>query len=179
MKLVIVSDIHGSSYYAIRLKEIVEKENPDKIVLLGDLYYHGPRNNLSQEYAPMEVAKILNSIKDKLMVVRGNCDAEVDEMISEFKFEDHIFEEINGKRVYFTHGHKYNIENIPYDDFEILIYGHIHQGFIEKKEDFLFANPGSISLPKGMSTHSYLVWDDNKLILKYVDGIILDEYTFD
>lgn len=179
MKLVIISDIHGSSYYAKRIEEIVEKELPDRIVLLGDLYYHGPRNNLSQEYAPMEVANVLNNLKDKLMVVRGNCDAEVDEMISEFKFEDHILEEINGRKVYFTHGHRYNIENIPYDDFEILIYGHIHQGFIEKKEEFLFANPGSISLPKGMSTHSYLVMDEEKLILKDVDGNILDEYKLD
>ena len=174
MKLLIFSDIHGSFYYAKKIREIIEKENPDKIVLLGDLYYHGPRNNLSEEYAPMEVAKILNSYKDKLMVVRGNCDAEVDEMISEFTFEDHIFENINGKNAYFTHGHRYNIENIPYDDFEILIYGHIHQGFIQRKEGFIFANPGSISLPKGMSTNSYLVWDDNELILKNVEGNILD-----
>ena len=118
MKLLIFSDIHGSSYYANKLKEIVSIENPDKIVLLGDLYYHGPRNNLSQEYAPMEVAKVLNELKDKLMVVRGNCDAEVDEMISEFKFEDHIFDTINGKRVYFTHGHKYNIEKNSYVDLQ-------------------------------------------------------------
>ena len=179
MKLLIFSDIHGSSYYANKLKEIVSNENPDKIVLLGDLYYHGPRNNLSQEYAPMEVAKVLNELKNKLMVVRGNCDAEVDEMISEFKFEDHIFDTINGKRVYFTHGHKYNIENIPYDDFEVLIYGHIHQGFIEKKEGFVFANPGSLSLPKGMSTNSYLVWDENKLILKDVFGKIIEEFILE
>ena len=100
-------------------------------------------------------------------------------MISEFKFEDHIFDTINGKKVYFTHGHKYNIENIPYDDFEILIYGHIHQGFIEKKEGFIFANPGSISLPKGMSTNSYLVWDENKLILKDVLGNVIDEFIIE
>lgn len=118
MKVLVISDIHGSSYYARKIEEIVEKENPEKIVLLGDLYYHGPRNELSQEYAPMEVAKILNSLKDKLMVVKGNCDAEVDEMISEFKFEDHILTNINGKNIYFTHGHKYNIENIPYEDFD-------------------------------------------------------------
>ena len=177
MKLVIFSDIHGSSYYASKLNEIVEKENPEKIVLLGDLYYHGPRNNLSQEYAPMEVAKVLNNLKDRLMVVRGNCDAEVDEMISEFKFEDHIFDTINGKKVYFTHGHKYNIENIPYDDFEILIYGHIHQGFIQEKEGYLFANPGSISLPKGGTEHSYLILEENKIILKNVEGNVLQEYT--
>ena len=178
MKVLVISDIHGSSYYARKIEEIVEKENPEKIVLLGDLYYHGPRNELSQEYAPMEVAKILNSLKDKLMVVKGNCDAEVDEMISEFKFEDHILTNINGKNIYFTHGHKYNIENIPYEDFDILIYGHIHQGFIQEKEGYLFANPGSISLPKGGTEHSYLILEENQITLKDVDGRILQEYKF-
>ena len=176
MKVLVISDIHGSSYYARKIEEIVEKENPEKIVLLGDLYYHGPRNELSQEYAPMEVAKILNSLKDKLMVVKGNCDAEVDEMISEFKFEDHILTNINGKNIYFTHGHKYNIENIPYEDFDILIYGHIHQGFIQEKEGYLFANPGSISLPKCGTEHSYLILEENQITLKDVDGRILQEY---
>lgn len=178
MKVVVVSDIHGSSYYAKRLEQIVEKENPEKVVLLGDLYYHGPRNDLSQEYAPMKVAEVLNKMKDKLLVVRGNCDAEVDEMISEFKFEDHILTNINGKNFYFTHGHKYNIETIPYDDFDIMIYGHIHQGFIKKKEQFIFANPGSISLPKGMSVHSYILLDENKIILKDIDGNIINEYKY-
>lgn len=176
MKVLVISDIHGSSYYARKIEEIVKKENPEKIVLLGDLYYHGPRNELSQEYAPMEVAKILNSLKDKLMVVKGNCDAEVDEMISEFKFEEHILTNINGKNIYFTHGHKYNIENIPYEDFDILIYGHIHQGFIQEKEGYLFANPGSISLPKGGTEHSYLILEENQITLKDVDGRILQEY---
>lgn len=179
MKVLIISDIHGSGYYAEKIKEIVEKENPDKIVLLGDLYYHGPRNDLSQEYNPMKVAEILNSLKDKLLVVRGNCDAEVDEMISQFKFEDHILMEINGKKVYFTHGHKYNIEIIPYEDFEIMIYGHIHQGFIEEKEGYLFANPGSISIPRLNTPHSYLIFDEDMLVLKDVDGNIIDKYIFE
>ena len=178
MKVLIISDIHGSGYYAEKIKEIVEKENAEKIVLLGDLYYHGPRNDLSQEYAPPKVAKILNSLKDKLLVVKGNCDAEVDEMISEFKFENYILMELNGKKVYFTHGHKYNIEVIPYEDFEILIYGHIHQGFIQEKEGYLFANPGSISIPRLGSAHSYLIFDEEKLVLKDVDGTILQEYVF-
>lgn len=176
MKAVVISDIHGSGYYAEKIKEINERENPDKIILLGDLYYHGPRNELSQEYKPMKVAEILNSLKDKLLVVRGNCDAEVDEMISDFKFNDHILMEINGKKFYFTHGHKYNIENIPYDDFDVMIYGHIHQGFIQEKERFVFANPGSISLPKCNSAHSYIVLVDNKIVLKDVDGEVLKEY---
>lgn len=178
MKVLVISDIHGSSFYAEKIKEIVNRENPDKIILLGDLYYHGPRNDLSQEYAPMKVAEVLNSLKDKLLVVKGNCDAEVDEMISEFKFEDHLLLNINGKNIYFTHGHKYNIEVIPYEDFEVLIYGHMHQGFIQEKEGYLFANPGSISLPKGGTEHSYLILQEDKIILKNVDGKLIQEYKF-
>lgn len=178
MKVVVASDIHGSSYYAERLKEIVQKENAEKVVVLGDLYYHGPRNELTQEYLPMKVAEILNAMKEKLLVVRGNCDAEVDEMISEFKFEDNILIELNGKKFYFTHGHKYNMDNLPYDDFDIMIYGHFHQGFIQEKEQFIFANPGSISLPKGVSTHSYILLDENSITLKDIDGNVLDEYKY-
>ena len=176
MKVLVFSDIHGSSYYANKIKEIVDKENPEKIILLGDIYYHGPRNDLSQEYAPMKVAEVLNGLKDNLLVVKGNCDAEVDEMISEFKFEDHLLLNINGKNIYFTHGHKYNIEVIPYEDFEILIYGHIHQGFIQEKEGYIFANPGSISLPKCGTAHSYLVLEEGLIILKDVDGNVIQEY---
>ena len=175
MKVLVISDIHGSGYYAERIKEINEREQPDKIILLGDIY-HGPRNDLSQEYNPMKVAEILNGLKDKLLVVRGNCDAEVDEMISEFKFNDHILMKINGKKCYFTHGHRYNIENIPYEDFDIMMYGHIHQGFIQKKEDLIFANPGSISLPKCNTAHSYIIFDENMINLKDVDGNVLQEF---
>lgn len=171
MKLLIVSDIHGSSYYAQKIEEIAKKEDPDKIVLLGDLYYHGPRNELTKEYNPMEVAKVLNGLKDKLIVVRGNCDAEVDEMISEFKFEDNVQMKVNGKNVFFTHGHKYNKDqmppaNIPID---IMFYGHFHVGFIKEENGITFANPGSISLPKENSGHSYIIFDENGITLKYVD----------
>lgn len=176
MKVLVISDIHGSGYYAEKILEIEKRENTDKIIVLGDLYYHGPRNELTMEYSPMKVAEVLNSLKDKLLVIRGNCDAEVDEMISDFKFEDHILMEINNKKIYFTHGHKYNIENIPYEDFEILIYGHIHQGFIEKRGDYLFANPGSISLPKGGTKNSYLILEENKFVLKDIEGNVIQEY---
>ena len=177
MRVLVISDIHGSYYYANKINEINKKENPDKIILLGDLYYNGPRNDLNQEYAPMKVAEILNSLKDKILAIKGNCDAEVDEMISDFKLEDHLLLNINGKKIYFTHGHKYNIENIPYEDFEVLIYGHIHQGFIQEKEGYLFANPGSISLPKCGTEHSYLILEENKFVLKSVEGKVLQEYT--
>ena len=175
MKYMFASDIHGSAYYCRKMLDAFEKEGAERLVLLGDLLYHGPRNDLSQEYNPMKVAEILNSLKDKLLVVRGNCDAEVDEMISEFEFNDHILMEINGKMFYFTHGHKYNIEKIPYDDFDVMMYGHIHQGFIEEKEGLVFANPGSISIPKGGSEHSYIVVDEDNITLKSVDGKILQE----
>lgn len=178
MKVLVLSDIHGSGYYADKINEINKKENPEKIIILGDIYYHGPRNELSQEYNPMKVAQVLNSLKDKLLVVKGNCDAEVDEMISEFKFNEHLLININDKNFYFTHGHKYNIEKIPYDDFDILIYGHIHQGFIQEKEGYIFANPGSISLPKCNTEHSYIILDENKIILKNAEGNILQEYQY-
>lgn len=178
MKVLIISDIHGSGYYAEKIKEINKRENPDKIILLGDLYYHGPRNELSQEYEPMKVAEILNSLKHKLLAVKGNCDSEVDETISEFEFQDHILMEINEKKFYFTHGHKYDIEKIPYEDFDIMVYGHIHQGFIQEKQGYIFANPGSISLPKCNTEHSYLILEESKIILKDVDGKIIQELNF-
>lgn len=105
MKVLVISDIHGSSYYAKKIKEINKKEEPDKIIVLGDLYYHGPRNELTQEYKPMEVAKILNSLKEKLIVIKGNCDSEVDQTISEFDFKENVEININGYNVFLTHGH--------------------------------------------------------------------------
>ena len=121
MKIIVISDIHGSLFYMNKIKEIIDKSNVDKIVLLGDLYYHGPRNPLTQEYNPQQVANILNSYKDKILCVRGNCDAQVDEMISEFKFNDNVKLDINGKRFFFTHGHKYNIDNLP-DNIDVIVY---------------------------------------------------------
>ncbi len=179
MKLLVISDIHGSYYYAKKILEIEKRENPDKIVLLGDLYYHGPRNDLTQEYNPMEVSKILNSLKDKLIVTKGNCDAEVDEMISEFPFKEYIEMNVNGYNLFLSHGHKYNIDNLPPlgVNIDIMMYGHFHVGFIKEKDGIIFANPGSISLPKENSKHSYLIFDDNKLILKDVDGTVIEEYN--
>ena len=175
MKILIISDIHGSSYYARKIKEIEEREKPEQIILLGDLYYHGPRNELTQEYAPMQVAGILNDYVGKIRTVRGNCDAEVDEMISDFKFEQNIEMQVNGKNVFFTHGHVYNKDNLPNKKIDIMFYGHYHTGFIEEENGIIFANPGSISLPKNNTEHSYIIFDENKIVLKDVDGKILQE----
>jgi len=175
MKILIVSDIHGSSYYAEKIKEIEQRENPEQIILLGDLYYHGPRNDLTQEYNPMKVAGVLNDFGEKVKSVRGNCDAEVDEMISDFKFEDHLEMKVNGKNVFFTHGHFYNMENVPDKKIDIMFYGHFHTGFIEDENGIIFANPGSISLPKNNTEHSYIIFDENKITLKNVEGKIIKE----
>ena len=173
MKILIISDIHGSSYYAEKIKEIDERERPDKIILLGDLYYHGPRNDSTQEYNPMKVAGILNDFGDKVVTVRGNCDAEVDEMISYFKFEQNIYMNVNGKNVFFTHGHVYNMDNLPDKEIDIMFYGHYHTGFIEEENGVIFANPGSISLPKNNTQHSYIIFDENDIVLKDVEGKII------
>lgn len=176
MKLLVVSDIHGSAYYAEKIPEIFEREKADKIIVLGDLYYHGPRNPLTKDYSPMKVAEILNSLKDRLDVIKGNCDAEVDEMISEFKFKEHLLLDVNNLKVYFTHGHKNNMDNLPDEQIDMMVYGHFHTGFIVKKDGIIFANPGSISLPKDNTKNSYLILDKESIVLKDIDGNVIDEF---
>lgn len=176
MKLLVVSDIHGSAYYAEKIPEIFEREKADKIIVLGDLYYHGPRNPLTKDYSPMKVAEILNSLKDRLEVIKGNCDAEVDEMISEFKFKEHLLLDVNNLKVYFTHGHKNNMDNLPDEQIDMMVYGHFHTGFIVKKDGIIFANPGSISLPKDNTKNSYLILDKESIVLKDIDGNVIEEF---
>lgn len=174
MKILVVSDIHGSGYYAEKIEEIIRNEDPEKIVLLGDLYYHGPRNPLTEGYNPQRVCEILNKNKDKILATKGNCDVEVDEMISEFDMKDKIILEENGKKLYFTHGHKANIDKLPEEDFDVLIYGHFHTGFIKEKEGKIFVNSGSISLPKNETTNSYLIIENNTILLKDINGNLLE-----
>lgn len=177
MKYLVFSDVHGSLYYAKKMKDIIAREKPDKIILLGDLYYHGPRNNLSEEYNPMEVANILNKYKNSILCIKGNCDAEVDEMISEFPFQENITLEINNKNFLFTHGHKYNKDNIP-PNIDVLVYGHFHMPFIEIKDNVICVNSGSISLPKNNSAHTYLIIDNNLILIKDIDNNIIYKELF-
>lgn len=177
MKYLVASDIHGSWYYTKILLELIEKEAPDKVILLGDLYYHGPRNGLSLEYDPMKVAKAFNEIKDKLEVVKGNCDAEVDEMISEFKFNSYIVKEIGNKKFFFTHGHHYNMDVFPPVG-DVLVYGHFHTGYIIEKEGVICVNAGSISFPKNNTPNSYLIIDDEVIYLKDLKQEVIYSYKF-
>lgn len=179
MKIIVISDIHGSNFYMNKMKDRINIENPDKIILLGDLYYHGPRNPLTKDYNPQEVAKTLNSLKDKIIAVRGNCDAEVDQMISEFKIqENYISLNLNGKKFIFTHGHKFNIDSLPDEEFDVLVYGHFHTGFIKEKDGKIFVNSGSISLPKNNTKNSYLIIDDNNIYLEDIEGNVIDKIEY-
>ena len=164
MKLLIISDIHGSSYYAKMIPEIFKLEKADEIIILGDLYYHGPRNPLPKDYSPMDVCNILNSLKEKLKVVRGNCDALVDETISDFNFHDHLLLTINNKRIYFTHGDKYNQDVLPDEKFDIMFYGHFHTGFIRKKNNLIFANPGPFLYLRIILAILILLWIAKRLL---------------
>ncbi len=173
MKILIASDLHGSAFYAKRIVQIKEFEKADLLILLGDIYNHGPRNPLPKDYSPMEVAEILNGIKDELIVVKGNCDSAVDTMISEFDFiEDTCLIE-NGKTLFLTHGHVFNKDNMPKTKFDVVIYGHFHTGFIEKRQDGVIANAGSLSLPKNNTPNSYLALENGVLTLKNLDGEII------
>ena len=178
MKLLVVSDIHGSLYYTNKITEIYQNGNFDRLVLLGDLYYHGPRNPLPKDYNPMEVSRILNSLKDNIICVKGNCDAEVDQMISEFKINNHAYLELNNKKIMFTHGHIYNINN-KVENINVLIYGHFHTGFIKEENNQYFINAGSITLPKNNTPNSYLVIENTdayiSIILKDIDGNIIEK----
>lgn len=171
MKLMIASDIHGSYYYAKKLVDCFLLEKADKLVLLGDIYYHGPRNPLPKEYNPMEVAKLLNSIKDKLIVIHGNCDAEVDQMISEFNFVDNYQLELDDKSILFTHGHKINKDNCP-KDIDVLCYGHFHINIMEKEGGVTILNPGSVALPKNDSISGYITIENSIAIQKDIDGFL-------
>lgn len=173
MKVMIASDLHGSSYFANKLVEIKQKEGVDKLILLGDIFNHGPRNPFPNEYAPMTVADILNGIKDELIVVKGNCDSQVDTLISEFDFIEDMCLFIGGKSIFLTHGHVYNKDKMPKTKFDAMIYGHFHTGFIEKIGETVVANAGSIALPKGGTPSSYIIIDENEMILKDVDGKVI------
>ncbi len=177
MKILIASDLHGSKYYAQKLMEIKEKERADKLILLGDIYNHGPRNPLPKDYSPMEVAQILNGVKQELIVIKGNCDSQVDTMISQFDFIEDICLIADGKTLFLTHGHVYNKDNMPKTNFDAVIYGHFHVGFIERNGSTVVANAGSLSLPKNSSKNSYLVFETGKLTLKDLEGKVIQELT--
>ncbi len=177
MKLLVISDIHGSLFYLKKILNIFEKNNYDKILILGDELYHGPRNPLPKEYNPKEAAELLNRYKNKIIAVRGNCDSEVDQMVLDFPITaDYNMILWENKKIFMTHGHIYNIDNsLPLENGDILIYGHFHIPMIQRKEGKIFLNPGSISLPKGESLNSFGVFENGNFYIKDMEENILME----
>jgi putative phosphoesterase len=162
MTLVIASDIHGSAYYCRKLLDIVEEEKPDRLVLLGDILYHGPRNDLPRDYAPKEVIAMLNPLKDIIISVRGNCDTEVDQMVLNFDVLSDSAVIYDGEtELFLTHGHKYSPENPPkLKKGAILLGGHTHVACDNDMGNFRYINPGSVSIPKGGTERGGLVYEN-------------------
>ncbi len=175
MRYLVASDVHGSSFYAKKLIEKFLEEKCDKLILLGDLYYHGPRNDLPYEYAPKEVIKLFNSYKDKIIAIKGNCDAEVDEMVSEFKFVTSYEEVIDGKKILFTHGH--HLDELK-EHYDVVVFGHIHLLHDEEKDGTRFVNPGSVSIPRNDNSRNYLIIDQDKFEIKnLLTSEVVDSFT--
>ena len=180
-KYIIASDIHGSFAWCERLLEVFKDEEADKLILLGDLLYHGPRNDFPDEYCPKKVFAALNEIKEKLLCVRGNCDSEVDQMVLEFPMMADYALLLEGDRTLFlTHGHLFNMETPPLlKKGDLLFNGHFHcpQNF-EMQNGAIYVNCGSVSLPKEGTPHSYILFDNGVLYFKDLEtGGIFDCLT--
>lgn len=168
MKLLIASDIHGSAYYAEKLKTAYLEEKADRLILLGDLLYHGPRNDLPRDYDPKKVIDILNSLKNDILCVKGNCDSEVDQMVLDFPImAEYAFIFADGKTLCLTHGHKYNPQNPPkLKKGDYLVNGHTHISAYKDMGEFTYINPGSVSIPKMGTRHSYMIYEEGQFILR-------------
>ena len=168
MKLFIASDIHGSAYYCQKMLECFKSEGADKLVLLGDILYHGPRNDLPRDYSPKEVISMLNPLKNNILCVRGNCDTEVDQMVLEFPvLADYALILLGEVTFFVTHGHKYNCESLPpLKKGDILLHGHTHIPSCVVTKEYTYVNPGSVSIPKEGSWHGYILADSNGLVWK-------------
>lgn len=172
MKLMIASDIHGSAYYCKKLIEAYKREKPNKLLLLGDILYHGPRNDLPKEYEPKKVIALLNDISNDIVCVRGNCDTEVDQMVLDFPvLADYAIFYIDGQMIFATHGHHFNKDNPPkLSKGDILLNGHTHIPAFEEVADYIYVNPGSVSIPKENSENSYLTYENGTFVFKDLDG---------
>lgn len=177
MKWLIASDIHGSLYYGKKLIEQIKKEEPDKVIFLGDILYHGPRNDLPNDYNPKELIKLLNEYKDKIISVRGNCDSEVDQMVLEFPImADYMILTINDLTIFATHGHLYDVENIPFKGIDVVLSGHTHVQKCDKYDNYVHMNTGSVSIPKENSYHGYMVVVDKVFYWKDLEGNIINKF---
>lgn len=175
MKWMIASDIHGSAYYCERLIEAFASEKADRLLLLGDLLYHGPRNDPPRAYDPKRVIELLNPLRESILCVRGNCDSEVDQMVLAFPIlADYAVIALGSRVVFATHGHHFNPDVLPpLKDGDILLFGHTHVPFCEQRGGILCCNPGSAAMPKEDSVCGYMTSEEKGLLWKTIDGEIL------
>ncbi|MBE6708926.1 MAG: phosphodiesterase [Ruminococcaceae bacterium] len=172
MKYLVASDIHGSAYYCRELCAAIERENPDRIFFLGDVLYHGPRNDLPKDYAPKEVIAMLAPFADRILSVRGNCDTEVDQMVLPFPvMADTAYIQCGDKLVLATHGHIWNTDKLPpMGGVSVLLYGHTHIPACVEHDGYVYMNPGSVSIPKEGSSHSYMILEDGVFSWRELSG---------
>lgn len=174
MKLMIASDIHGSSYYCCQMIDAYHREQAERLLLLGDILYHGPRNDLPKKYDPKAVIDMLNPLKNEILCVRGNCDTEVDQMVLDFPIlAEYCLLELDGHTVFATHGHHYNPQTLPpLKNGDILLNGHTHIPANKDMGGYIYMNPGSVAIPKEGSAHGYMIYD-GQFIWKDLEGSIL------
>lgn len=172
MKLMFASDIHGSRSAMEAILHRYQAEGADRLVLLGDLLYHGPRNDLPDQYDPKGVTALLNAHKNELLCVRGNCDAEVDQMVLEFPIQaDYAVFDLDGTMAFVTHGHLFNTGCLPpHKPGDLLIHGHTHVLTVQEKDGMTYINPGSAALPKEGNPKSYMVYDKGVFRIKTLEG---------
>lgn len=179
MKILVATDLHGSSFYTQKIVDIYSESKADVLMLLGDIYNHGPRNPYPQDHNEQSVAEILATVEN-LIAIKGNCDSEVDDMISNFTFTQHNTLVVDGRKLFFTHGHIYNSTNLPkgLNSGDVIFCGHFHINDIDVTENgVVTVCVGSPSLPKD-GHRSFCIVDDSKITLYTIDKEVLAEYTF-
>ena len=172
MKWFIISDIHGSMTWCKKALKMFEAENCDRILILGDVLYHGPRNDLPDGYEPKAVIDMLSRLKEKIVCVRGNCEAEVDQMVLPFPImAEYCVIDVGQRLIYAAHGHKYNMQSpLPVCDKDIILSGHTHVPDCRQVNGVYYLNPGSVALPKQNSPHSYMLYENGIFLWKDMEG---------
>ena len=178
MKYMIASDIHGSAFWCQKMVEAYRKEKADRLILLGDLLYHGPRNDLPEGYDPKQVIDLLNPLKNEILCVRGNCEAEVDQMVLQFPvMADYALMECGENIIFITHGHIFNEQHLPpLKKGDILLHGHTHVPICVEHESYTYLNPGSVGIPKEDSWNGYMTLEDGAFRWKDMNGNVQTEW---
>lgn len=179
MKLMFASDIHGSALFCEKLLEAYKREGAQRLCLLGDILYHGPRNDLPEGHDPKGVIKLLNAVKQELLCVRGNCDTEVDQMVLEFPvLADYAVLFVDGRTFFLSHGHHHSPDALPpLKDGDVLINGHTHVLCAKQVSGIHCLNDGSVALPKQGNPRSYMTYENGVFLIKTLDGEIITEYA--